>query len=51
MQNDVMLGSFVVIKRRRGRPRTRWLDNVNTIKGPSINSMYIVRWDARVRAK
>ena len=33
-------------KRKRGKPRTRWLDNVNTIKGHSINSM---RWDARDR--
>ena len=31
-------------KRRRGKPRTRERDNVNTIKGPSIHSM---RWDAR----
>ena len=28
-------------KRRRGRPRTRWLDNVNNIKGPSINRMML----------
>ena len=47
MENDVMLGEMSG-KRRRGRPRTRWLDNVNTIKGPSINSM---RWDARDGAK
>ena len=47
MENDVMLGEMSG-KRRRGRPRTRWLDNVNNIKGPSINSM---RWDARERAK
>ena len=38
MENDVMLGEMSG-KRRRGRPRTRWLDNLNTIKGPSINSM------------
>ena len=47
MENDVMLGEMTG-KRRRGRPRTRWLDNVNNIKVPSINSM---RWDARDRAK
>ena len=41
MENGVMLGE-VSWKRRRGRPRTRWLDNVNNIKGLSINSM---RWD------
>ena len=35
-------------RRRRGRPRTRWLDDVNNIKGPSVNSM---RWDAGDRAK
>ena len=43
MENDVMLGEMSG-KRRRGRPITRWLDNVNNIKGHSINSM---RWDAR----
>ena len=42
MENDAMLGEMSG-KRRRGRPRTRWLDN-----GPSINSM---RWDARDRSK
>ena len=47
MENDVMLGEMSG-KRRRGSPRTRWLDNVNDLKGPSINSM---RWDARDQAK
>ena len=47
MENDVMLG-VMSGKRMRGRPGTRWLGNVNNIKGPSINSM---RWDARDRAK
>ena len=47
MENNVMLGEMSG-KRRRGRPKTRWLDNVNNIKGPSINSM---RWDARDRSK
>ena len=47
MENDVMLGEMSG-KRRRGRPITRWLDNVNNIKGPSIN---IMRWDARDRDK
>ena len=47
MENDVMLGEMSG-KRRRGRPRTRWLDNVNNMKGPSVNSM---RWDARDRDK
>ena len=47
MENYVMLGEMSG-KRRRGRSRTRWLGNVNTIKGPSINSM---RWDARDRDK
>ena len=45
MENYVMLGEMSG-KRRRGRLRTRWLDNVNYIKGPSNNSM---RWDARDR--
>ena len=45
MENDVMLGEMSGM-RRPGRPITRWLDNVNNIKGPSINSM---RWDARYR--
>ena len=40
IENDVMLGEMSG-KRRRGRPRTRWLDNVN-----NINSM---GWDARDR--
>ena len=40
MENDVMLGEMSG-KRRRGRPRTRWLGNMNTIKGPSINSMIL----------
>ena len=31
MDNDVMLGQMSG-KRRRGRPRTRWPDNVNNIK-------------------
>ena len=31
MENDVMLGEMSG-KRRRGRPRTRWLDNMNSIK-------------------
>ena len=43
MEYDVMLGEMSG-KRRPGRPITRWLDNVNNIKGPSINSMI---WDAR----
>ena len=37
MENDVTLGEMSV-KRRRGRTITRWLDNVNNIKWPSINS-------------
>ena len=45
MDNGVMLGEMSG-KRRRVRPITRWLDNVNTITGPSINCM---RWDARDR--
>ena len=40
MENYVMLGEMSG-KKRRGRPRTRWLDNMNT-----INSM---GWDARDR--
>ena len=47
MENDVMLGEMNGNRRRR-RPRTICLDNVNHIKGPSINRM---RWDARERAK
>ena len=47
MENDVMPGEMSG-KRMRGRPRTRWLDNMNTIKGPSNNSM---RWDARDRGR
>ena len=43
MENDVMLGEMRG-KGRRRRPRTRWLDNRNNIKGPSINSM---TWDDR----
>ena len=31
MENDVMLGEMSG-KRSRGRPRTRWLDNVNNLK-------------------
>ena len=31
MENDVILG-VMNGKRRRGMPRTRWLDNVNNIK-------------------
>ena len=46
MENDVMLGELSG-KRRRGRPITRWLDSVNTMKGLSINSIII--WDARDR--
>ena len=42
MENDVMLGETSK-KRRRGRPSTIWLDNVNNIKGPSIN---IMKWEA-----
>ena len=38
MENDVMLW-VMSGKTRRGRPRTRWLDKVNNIKGPSINEM------------
>ena len=45
MENDVMLGELSR-KRRRGRPITRWLDSVNTIKGHSINSII---WDTRDR--
>ena len=45
MENDVMRGDMSG-KSRRGRPITRWLDDINTIKGPSITSM---RWDARDR--
>ena len=33
MENDVMIGEMNE-KRRRGRPITRWLDNVNNLKGP-----------------
>ena len=38
MENDVMLGEMIG-RRRRGRKITRWLNNVNNIKGPSVNSM------------
>ena len=49
MENDVMFAEMSG-KRRRGRPRTRWLDNVNNIKGPyPVNSMRSLRWDARDR--
>ena len=47
MEKGVMLGEMTG-KRRRGRPITKWLDNMNNIKGPSINSMI---WDDRDRAK
>lgn len=47
MENDVMLGGMSG-KRRRGRPRSRWLDYLADIKGASINSM---RWDAKERAE
>ena len=47
MENDVMFWEMSG-KRRRGRSRTKWLDNVNKIKIPSINSL---RWDARDRHK
>ena len=36
LENDVTLGEMSG-KRRRGRPRTRWLNKVNNIKGPSID--------------
>ena len=39
MDNGVMLGETSG-KRRRGRPITRWLDNWNNIKGPSIQAWY-----------
>ena len=35
-------------KRRRGRPRTKWLDTIKDVKGPSIN---IMRRDARERVE
>ena len=35
MENDVMLVEMSG-KRRRVRPRTKWLDSENTVKGPSI---------------
>ena len=37
MENDVMLGE-ISGKKRRGRQITRWLDNVNNIKRPSLTS-------------
>ena len=47
MENDVMLGGMRG-KRRRGRPRTKWLDTIKDVKGPSIN---IMRRDARERVE
>ncbi|KAI0221995.1 hypothetical protein LSAT2_026737 [Lamellibrachia satsuma] len=47
MENDVMLGGMRR-KRRRGRPRTKWLDTIKDVKGPSIN---IMRRDARERVE
>ena len=44
MENDVILGGMSG-KRRRVRQKTRWLDTLNTIKGPIINIM--MRGDAR----
>ena len=41
MENYVMLGEMSG-KSRRGRPRTRWLDNMNTIKGPSIKGSFTI---------
>ena len=46
MENDVMFGGMRG-KRRRGRPRTKWLD-IKDVKGPSIN---IMRRDARERVE
>ena len=42
MENDVMLGGMRG-KRRRGRPRTKWLDTIKDVKGPSINIMRLDR--------
>ena len=47
MENDVMLGGMRG-KRRRGRPRTKWLDTIKDVKGPSIN---IMRRDTRERVE
>ena len=47
MENDVMLGGMRG-KRRRGRPRTKWLDTIKDVKGSSIN---IMRRDARERVE
>ena len=46
MDNDVMLGEMSG-KRRRGRPKARWLDNVNSIKGPFTHksTFQLTAWD------